>query len=445
MQKKKSAPNTILVAERESRGWTQEEVAKQIGTTAPNVSRWERGETRPGAYFRQHLSTLFGKSAEDLGLVNGTAPSPQATTEEDVANEASTAQQQPAPPHDAPSPQGETGSQQTGSGRHSRRVFLLGITGLALLGGSGAAWLLLHPRKQIMPGATLCDYRGHTGRVRSVAWSPDGRFVASGSEDTTVQIWSPRTFAGSLVRTYRRHLSEVTSVAWSPDGTRIASASKSANIWDPNTGERMLDYHDDGALVSMVCWSPDGTRIASASRDGTVHVWNALTGETRLVYTGHSNWVTAAAWSPDGTRIASASRDGTVHVWNALTGETRLVYRGHAGRVHAVAWSPDGKSIASGGEDTAVQVWDAERGSHLFTLSEHTRSVLSVAWNSTGSRIASGSQDKTVQVGDTTREATVLTYAGALGVVFAASWEPSGTFCVASGSGDRAVRVWQAL
>ena len=403
MQKKKSAPNTILVAERESRGWTQEEVAKQIGTTAPNVSRWERGETRPGAYFRQRLSTLFGKSAEELGLLNGTTPPTQATPEEDVANEAATSQQQPAPPHDAQSPQGETDSQQNGSGRHSRRVFLFGLAGLVLLGGSGAAWLLLHPRKQIIPGATLCDYRGHTGRVRSVAWSPDGRFIASGSEDTTVQIWSPSTFAGSLVRAYRRHLSEVLSVSWSPDGTRIASASKSVNIWDPNTGERMLDYHADGALVSMVCWSPDGTRIASASRDGTVQVWNALTGETRLIY------------------------------------------RGHAGRVHAVAWSPDGKSIASGGEDTTVQVWDAGRGSHLFTLREHTRSVLSVAWNPTGSRIASGSQDKTVQVGDTTREATILTYAGALGVVFAATWEPSGTFCVASGSGDRAVRVWRAL
>ncbi len=403
MQKKKSAPNTILVAERESRGWTQEEVAKQIGTTAPNVSRWERGETRPGAYFRQRLSTLFGKSAEELGLLNGTTPPTQATPEEDVANEAATSQQQPAPPHDAQSPQGETDSQQNGSGRHSRRVFLFGLAGLVLLGGSGAAWLLLHPRKQIIPGATLCDYRGHMGRVRSVTWSPDGRFIASGSEDTTVQIWSPSTFAGSLVRAYRRHLSEVLSVSWSPDGTRIASASKSVNIWDPNTGERMLDYHADGALVSMVCWSPDGTRIASASRDGTVQVWNALTGETRLIY------------------------------------------RGHAGRVHAVAWSPDGMSIASGGEDTTVQVWDAGRGSHLFTLREHTRSVLSVAWNPTGSRIASGSQDKTVQVGDTTREATILTYAGALGVVFAATWEPSGTFCVASGSGDRAVRVWRAL
>ena len=403
MQKKKSAPNTILVAERESRGWTQEEVAKQIGTTAPNVSRWERGETRPGAYFRQRLSTLFGKSAEELGLLNGTTPPTQATPEEDVANEAATSQQQPAPPHDAQSPQGETDSQQNGSGRHSRRVFLFGLTGLVLLGGSGAAWLLLHPRKQIIPGATLCDYRGHTGRVRSVSWSPDGTRIASGSEDTTVQIWSPGTFAGSLVRTYRQHLSEVLSVSWSPDGTRIASASKSVNIWDPNTGERMLDYHADGALVSMVCWSPDGTRIASASRDGTVQVWNALTGETRLIY------------------------------------------RGHAGRVHAVAWSPDGMSIASGGEDTTVQVWDAGRGSHLFTLREHTRSVLSVAWNPTGSRIASGSQDKTVQVGDTTREATILTYAGALGVVFAATWEPSGTFCVASGSGDRAVRVWRAL
>ncbi len=403
MQKKKSAPNTILVAERESRGWTQEEVAKQIGTTAPNVSRWERGETRPGAYFRQRLSTLFGKSAEELGLLNGTTPPTQATPEEDVANEAATSQQQPAPPHDAQSPQGETDSQQNGSGRHSRRVFLFGLAGLVLLGGGGAAWLLLHPRKQIIPGATLCDYRGHTGRVRSVAWSPDGRFIASGSEDTTVQIWSPSTFAGSLVRAYRRHLSEVLSVSWSPDGTRIASASKSVNIWDPNTGERMLDYHADGALVSMVCWSPDGTRIASASRDGTVQVWNALTGETRLIY------------------------------------------HGHAGRVHAVAWSPDGMSIASGGEDTTVQVWDAGRGSHLFTLREHTRSVLSVAWNPTGSRIASGSQDKTVQVGDTTREATILTYAGALGVVFAATWEPSGTFCVASGSGDRAVRVWRAL
>ncbi len=112
--------------------------------------------------------------------------------------------------------------------------------------------------------------------------------------------------------TYRRHSSFVNAVAWSPDGKSIASVSYDAQVWDAATGKTLVTR---GYSVNAVAWSPDSKRIASGSRDQTVQVWDAADGGNVYTYRGHSAWVTAVAWSPDGKRIASGSRDQTVQVW----------------------------------------------------------------------------------------------------------------------------------
>ena len=166
-------------------------------------------------------------------------------------------------------------------------------------------------------GTTLLTYRGHIGGANSVAWSPDGGCIASGSSDGTVQIWDAAT--GSHLYTYDGHYGSVV-VAWSPDSKCIASGSLfgTVQIWDAATGAKLLIYKGHSDLMYVIAWSPNGRYIASGLSDGTVQVWDATTGATILTYGGHSWGVSTVAWSPDGRHIASSSNDGTVQVWQAM-------------------------------------------------------------------------------------------------------------------------------
>ena len=170
-------------------------------------------------------------------------------------------------------------------------------------------------------------YSGHTGTVYAVAWSPDGRRIASGSDDNTVQVW------------------------------------------DAMDGYRLLTYRGHTAPVRGVAWSPDSTRIASASQDGTVQVWDAANGRHRLAYRDQTAPLWAVAWSPSGACLASATGNTsdeqlreTVQVRNAATGQPLMSYpvpssAGYADGTLSVAWSPDSASLASGGADTIVHLW----------------------------------------------------------------------------------------
>jgi WD40 repeat protein len=195
--------------------------------------------------------------------------------------------------------------------------------------------------------------------VWSVAWSPDGRHLASATDDGTVQVWDAST--GNTLLTYRGHTDSVKSVAWSSDGTRLASGSvdQTVQVWDAATGSTLHTYRKPLSLVQAVAWSPDGKRLAAGADDRTVQVWDAATGSTLLIYQPHSAAVNGLAWSPDSTRLASASDDSTVQIWNVSTGTALLAYQQHDSAVNSVAWSPDGARLASTGHDATVRVWQA--------------------------------------------------------------------------------------
>lgn len=216
-------------------------------------------------------------------------------------------------------------------------------------------------------GSIIFNYQGHTQQVLAVAWSPDGKRIASGSRDGTVQVWNALT--GTNVYIYYGHSNAVSALAWSPDSRFIASASwdKTVQVWNAATGQHHLTYQGHTADVNAVVWSPDGHFIASASTDTTVQVWNSTTGQQRLTYRGHTASVTSLTWSPDSQDIASASEDTTAQVWNATTGQHLLTYRGHTKTITSIAWSPDGHAIASGSIDKSVQVWSATTGQVLYT------------------------------------------------------------------------------
>ncbi len=292
-------------------------------------------------------------------------------------------------------------------------------------------------------GTFLYTCQGHSDFVETVAWSPDSKRFASGSRDTTVQVWD--VASGSNTLTYQGHSDVVWAVTWSPDGKRLASASDDATVqvWDAIDGDHLLTYEGHPAGVLGLAWSRGG-EIASGSRDTTVQVWDAASGVLSFTYRGHAAGVWAVAWSPDGTHIASASEDNTVQVWDATNGDNVITYHGHSSWIWAVAWSPDGKRIASGGADKVVQVWDVMDGSQVYTYHGHTDFVDGLAWSQDSKHIASASRDHTVQVWDATSGARIFTYRGHPGVVTTVALSPDGKH-FASGSWDHTVPVWQAL
>ena len=166
-----------------------------------------------------------------------------------------------------------------------------------------------------------------------------------------------------------------TSVAWSPDGKSLATASnKTVRLWDTSTGRETRRLEGHSSFVRSVAWSPDGKTLASAS-DDTVRLWDTSTGSETRRFEGHSSWVTSVAWGPDGTSLASASNDGTMRLWDISTGRETRRLEGPSSRVTSLAWSPDGKSLASASPDKTVRLWDTSTGRETRRLEGHSSFV----------------------------------------------------------------------
>lgn len=277
---------------------------------------------------------------------------------------------------------------------HSAAVYSVAFSpdGKTLASGS-------HDGSAVLRDAQLGDIRrtfsaGDDVSVYAVAFSPDGSQVAAcGGVD--VLIWDTATWAQSVLGGHR---GLVLSVAFSPDGRIMAtgSADRTVKLWDARAKTELRTLGPLGDEVNAVAISPDGKTVVAAGYDDTVSLWDAGTGDLKRSLRAHTDDVYAVAISPDGETLASGSKDTTVILWNARSGVMKKRLGGHSDSVRAVAFSPDGRMLASGGDDKLLILFDLHTGEAHQLLKGHGGGVNSVAFSADGSMLASGSDDKMV-------------------------------------------------
>jgi WD40 repeat protein len=289
-------------------------------------------------------------------------------------------------------------------------------------------------------GNLLQTLTGHSNWVWSVAYSPDGQTLASGSLDNTIKLWNVNT--GNLLQTLKGHSELVNSVAYSPDGQTVASGSldKTIKLWNINTGNLLQTL--EGYYI--VAYSPDGQTLAlaSGSDDKTIKLWDVNTGNLLQTLKGHSELVNSVAYSPDGQTLASGNNDKTIKLWNVNTGNLLQTLEGHSNSVLSVAYSPDGQTVASGSRDSTIKLWNVKTGKLLQTFTDHSDFVTSVAYSPDGQTVASGSRDSTIKLWNVKTGKLLQTFKGHSSWVYSVAYSPDGQ-TVASGSLDNTIKIWR--
>ncbi|KAH7338686.1 WD40-repeat-containing domain protein [Rhizoctonia solani] len=303
------------------------------------------------------------------------------------------------------------------------------------------------PEPEPGPNQSQIDQAGRAGYIYSVAFSPDGKSVVSGSWDKTIRIWDAQSLSPIGVP-WRGHTGVITSVAFSPLGDMLVSGSwdQTIRLWDTNTGRQVgepLEGHDGD--VNSVAFSPGTNFIASGSDDRTVRLWDAKHGApVSDPFKGHSYLLYSVVFSPDGSRIASGSADNTIRIWD-VEYETTVVgpLQKHTQAVRSVSFSPDGSQVISGSDDKTLLLWDARGGSIIGKPFEgHANWVSSVSFSPSGKYVASGSDDKTVRVWDIRMCREVYKpFAQHTDTVDSVAFSPCGGRIV-SGSYDETIKIW---
>jgi RNA polymerase sigma factor (sigma-70 family) len=331
----------------------------------------------------------------------------------------------------------------------------------AMVGGPDSPRVVAEPNGGEKPASEDAKDADKLVHVWSVAWSPDGKHIASAGFDGAIRIWSRE---GELVRVLKGHQRAATSVAWGPDGTQLASAGfdGTVRVWKSDgTPGPVMEGHN--GVVATVAWSADGTRLASGGfADNTVRIWRT-DGKPEAVLKGHTDRVHSVAWHPrNNNRLASGSYDGTVRLWDVSDGKTTpgRVLKGGGGRVYAVAWGQGGILLAAANHDGSVGVWDLgyaevppEGGPHA-RIKGHNGEAIALAFSPDGWKIASAGADTLVRIWEDSnfKRGTIVMEGhnspaqpdNRYGkMVHSVGWSPDQKHIV-SGGMDGTIRLWDA-
>ncbi len=287
----------------------------------------------------------------------------------------------------------------------------------------------------------LFSYKEHNSWVWNIAFSPVHPVLASCGQDHKIKLWNTTT--GECFKTLCGHTSIVTAIAWSPDGQLLASTSydHTVKVWHLVTGKCLQTLEGHHACVWSVAFHPAGEILASAGEDNTIKLWDLATGCCVQTLEGHQHWVKAIAFSPDGQILASGSFDQTVKVWNLHTKVCFMTLLAHAGVVTSVAFSPQGDRLVSGSYDQTVKIWDINTRKCLDTLEKHTNRIWSIAFHPQGNLIASGGDDHAARVWELQTGQCTKTFQGNSNAVYgiAHSWQQN---LLASGHEDQTIKLW---
>jgi WD40 repeat protein len=291
-----------------------------------------------------------------------------------------------------------------------------------------------------------------TGNSQAIAFSPDGKLLASGS--SFIKLWNLET--GRIICTLKGNTGILKSVAFSPDRKTLASCglSQTIELWNLETGQIIHQFTGKSYGVNSISFSPDGQILASGDRGRCVQLWNLKTGKAVRTSSGnipvmeHGDWVNSVTISPLfpgeeglGGILASGSHDKTIKLWSLKTKEAIATLKGHLSLVYAVAFSPDGQILASGSADETIKLWNLKTKEEICTLTGHADEVYSLAFSPDGQILASGSADETIKLWNLKTKEEICTLTGHANEVYSLAFSPDGQV-LASGSADGTIRIW---